>query len=332
MNIRYCISVLALILAGFYAQAQEADSVEVGIAAYWEKGDVFTYQYTNEKYKVDEGGDTTYVSRSGNLKTMKVVSMTDDTYTLKITSSDSWHSDPERSKLLADVYRKCGPEEVILLTDEYGSPLQILNWKDIVKYYEKAKKVMISSVMKIRKGTSDVPEKEMREYLEGVFKNLDNQEIIKSAIDREISNLFIFHGNYYTIDKVYDNDFKVAPLVNGADSLNMHTEYWIDGSVSDDEAVVFRMSTEIPSDEMKSYGKSVFVNALGVPSLYDSTIDMSSVEYIAELIHLDTGIPLRYYYDKVGTTSYPKEDGEVATTQTVESMAVKFYLTEEEMK
>ena len=74
--------------------------MEVGIAAYWEKGDVFTYQYTNEKYKVDERGDTTYVSRSGNLKTMKVVSMTDDTYTLKITSSDSWHSDPERSKLL----------------------------------------------------------------------------------------------------------------------------------------------------------------------------------------------------------------------------------------
>lgn len=185
MSIRHYITVLALILAGFYAQAQEADSVEVGIAAYWEKGDVFTYQYTNEKYKVDERGDTTYVSRSGNLKTMKVVSMTDDTYTLKITSSDSWHSDPERSKLLADVYRKCGPEEVILLTDEYGSPLQILNWKDIVKYYEKAKKVMISSVMKIRKGTSDVPEKEMREYLEGVFKNLDNQEIIKSAIDRK---------------------------------------------------------------------------------------------------------------------------------------------------
>ena len=302
--------------------------MEVGIAAYWEKGDVFTYQYTNEKYKVDEGGDTTYVSRSGNLKTMKVVSMTDDTYTLKITSSDSWHSDPERSKLLADVYRKCGPEEVILLTDEYGSPLQILNWKDIVKYYEKAKKVMISSVMKIRKGTSDVPEKEMREYLEGVFSNLDNQEIIKSSIDREISNLFIFHGNYYTIDKVYDNDFKVAPLVNGADSLNMHTEYWIDGSVSDDEAVVFRMRTEIPSGEMKSYGKSVFVNALGVPSLYDSTIDMSSVEYIAELIHLDTGIPLRYYYDKVGTTSYPKEDGEVATTQTVESMSVKLVSAE----
>lgn len=50
MNIRHCISVLAFILAGFYAQAQEADSVEVGIAAYWEKGDVFTYQYTNEKY------------------------------------------------------------------------------------------------------------------------------------------------------------------------------------------------------------------------------------------------------------------------------------------
>ena len=59
MNIRHCISVLAFILAGFYAQAQEADSVEVGIAAYWEKGDVFTYQYTNEKYKVDERGDTT---------------------------------------------------------------------------------------------------------------------------------------------------------------------------------------------------------------------------------------------------------------------------------
>ena len=89
MSIRHYISVLALILAGFYAQAQEADSVEVGIAAYWEKGDVFTYQYTNETYTVDEGGDTTYVSRSGNLKTMKVVSMTDDTYTLKITSSDS---------------------------------------------------------------------------------------------------------------------------------------------------------------------------------------------------------------------------------------------------
>lgn len=328
MNIRHCISVLALILAGFYAQAQEADSVEVGIAAYWEKGDVFTYQYTNEKYKVDERGDTTYVSRSGNLKTMKVVSMTDDTYTLKITSSDFWHSDPERSKLLAEVSRKCGPEEVVLLTDEYGSPLQILNWEDIVKYYEKAKKVMISSVMKIRKGTSDVPEKEMREYLEGVFKNLDNQEIIKSSIDREISNLFVFHGNYYTIDKVYDNDFKVAPLVNGADSLNMHTEYWIDGSEYDDETVVFRMSTEIPSDEMKSYGKSVFVNALGVPSVYDSIVDMSSAEYITELIHLDTGIPLRYYYDKVMTISFPKEDGGVVTTQSGDAMSVKLVSAE----
>lgn len=94
MSIRHYISVLALIIAGAYAQAQEADSVEVGITAYWEKGDVFTYQYTNETYTVDERGDTTYVSRSGNLKTMKVVSMTDDTYTLKITSSDSWHSDP----------------------------------------------------------------------------------------------------------------------------------------------------------------------------------------------------------------------------------------------
>lgn len=328
MNIRHCISVLALILAGFYAQAQEADSVEVGIAAYWEKGDVFTYQYTNEKYKVDEGGDTTYVSCSGNLKTMKVVSMTDDTYTLKITSSDFWHSDPDRSKLLADVSRKCGPEVVVLLTDECGSPLQILNWKDIVKYYEKAKKVMISSMLKIKKSTSDVPEKEMREYLEGVFKNLDNQEIIKSAIDREISNLFIFHGNYYTIDKVYDNDFKVAPLVNGADSLNMHTEYWIDGSVSDDEAVVFRMRAEIPSGDMKSYGKSVFVNALGVPSVYDNIVDMSSAEYVTELIHLDTGIPLRYYYDKVVTISCTKEDGGVATTQSVESMSVKLVSAE----
>lgn len=47
MSIRHYISVLALIIAGAYAQAQEADSVEVGIAAYWEKGDVFTYQYTN---------------------------------------------------------------------------------------------------------------------------------------------------------------------------------------------------------------------------------------------------------------------------------------------
>lgn len=328
MNIRHCISVLALILAGFYAQAQEADSVEVGIAAYWEKGDVFTYQYTNEKYKVDERGDTTYVSRSGNLKTMKVVSMTDDTYTLKITSSDSWHSDPERSKLLADVSRKCGPEEVILLTDECGSPLQILNWEDIVKYYEKAKKVMISSVLKIRKGTSDVPEKEMREYLEGVFKNLDNQEIIKSSIDREIGNLFVFYGNYYTIDKVYDNDFKVAPLVNGADSLNMHTEYWIDGSEYDDETVVFRMSTEIPSGEMNSYGKSVFENALGVPSVYDSIVDMSSAEYITELIHLDTGIPLRYYYDKVVTLSCLNEDGEVVTNQSGESMSVKLVSAE----
>lgn len=328
MNIRHCISVLALILAGFYAQAQEADSVEVGIAAYWEKGDVYTYQYTNEKYKVDERGDTTYVSRSGNLKTMKVVSMTDDTYTLKITSSDFWHSDPDRSKLLADVSRKCGPEEVILLTDEFGSPLQILNWKDIVKYYEKAKKVSISSVMKIKKGTSDVPEKEMREYMEGMFKNLDNQEVIKSSIDREISSLFVFHGNYYTIDKVYDNDFKVAPLVNGADSLNMHTEYWIDGSEYDDETVVFRMSTGIPSGDMKSYGKSVFVNALGVPSVYDSIVDMSSAEYVTELIHLDTGIPLRYYYDKVVTISCTKEDGGVATTQSVDSMSVKLVSAE----
>ena len=293
---------------------------------------MFTYQYTNANYKVDERGDTTYVSRSGNLKTMKVVSMTDDTYTLKITSSDFWHSDPERSKLLADVYRKCGPEEVVLLTDEYGSPLQILNWKDIVKYYEKVKKVMISSVMKMRKGTSDVPEKEMRNYIEGVFNNLDNQEVIKSAIDKEIVNLFVFHGNEYTFDKVYDTDFKVAPLVNGADSLNMHTEYWIDGSVSDDEAVVFRMRTEIPSEQINSYGKSVFVNALGVPSLCDIPIEMSSAEYITELIHLDTGAPLRYYYDKVMTISSTKEDGEVVTSQTVESMAVKFYFTEEEME
>lgn len=229
---------------------------------------------------------------------------------------------------MADVSRKCGPEVVVLLTDEFGSPLQILNWEDIVKYYEKLKKVMISSILKIRKGTSDVPEKEMREYLEGVFKNLDNQEVIKSSIDREISSLFVFHGNYYTIDKVYDNDFKVAPLVNGADSLNMHTEYWIDGSEYDDETVVFRMSTGIPSGDMKSYGKSVFANALGVPSVYDSIVDMSSAEYITELIHLDTGIPLRYYYDKVVTLSCPNEDGEVVMNQSVESMSVKLVSAE----
>ena len=69
-------------------RAQIMPDSSVQICAYWTPGDKYAYEAREEKFKIDDQGDTTLVYRQSERRVFEILSQTKNRYKIRLTYGD----------------------------------------------------------------------------------------------------------------------------------------------------------------------------------------------------------------------------------------------------
>lgn len=117
-------------------RAQIMPDSSVQICAYWTPGDKYAYEAREEKFKIDDQGDTTLVYRQSERRVFEILSQTKDRYKIRLTYGDYMTTDKEDQLVHDAIVSATGPCVVEFETDETGSLLGIANLETLVAQAE----------------------------------------------------------------------------------------------------------------------------------------------------------------------------------------------------
>ena len=93
--------------AGFLGAVKIKISVQ--ICAYWTPGDKYAYEAREEKFKIDDQGDTTLVYRQSERRVFEILSQTKDRYKIRLTYGDYMTTDKEDQLVHDAIVSATGP-------------------------------------------------------------------------------------------------------------------------------------------------------------------------------------------------------------------------------
>ena len=90
-------------------RAQIMPDSSVQICAYWTPGDKYAYEAREEKFKIDDQGDTTLVYRQSERRVFEILSQTKDRYKIRLTYGDYMTTDKEDQLVHDAIVSATGP-------------------------------------------------------------------------------------------------------------------------------------------------------------------------------------------------------------------------------
>lgn len=289
-------------------RAQIMPDSSVQICAYWTPGDKYAYEAREEKFKIDDQGDTTLVYRQSERRVFEILSQTKDRYKIRLTYGDYMTTDKEDQLVHDAIVSATGPCVVEFETDETGSLLGVANLETLVAQaeasVEPAVRVMWETIPSAER--KNFPKKNFRKYM---ARTLSDPSVVINAVNDDLGRMFFFHGARLDSTQVYEFDETFAPLLGGRDSVRGKTSFWIDGRLTDSYSAVCNTYTEADGSKMLSATLGQFVTALGgekamTQAMRDSIASgMSGIrsrmeQFSSEEIHLDTGWPLHLFFER----------------------------------
>ena len=146
MNRLLVIGIVFLLSVNMYGQINEKDST-VQVVAYWSKLDQQSYNVSYEKIKI-KSSDTISKELMKYEVDVKIIDATENSYTTEwFYKNFTIDTDNELVKKLTSL---SDDMSVIIKTDELGSFVEIVNWKDVKEYLTKVTK-------ELEKELKDIP-------------------------------------------------------------------------------------------------------------------------------------------------------------------------------
>ena len=245
-------------------RAQIMPDSSVQICAYWTPGDKYAYEAREEKFKIDDQGDTTLVYRQSERRVFEILSQTKDRYKIRLTYGDYMTTDKEDQLVHDAIVSATGPCVVEFETDETGSLLGIANLETLVAQaeasVEPAVRVMWETIPSAER--KNFPKKNFRKYM---ARTLSDPSVVINAVNDDLGRMFFFHGARLDSTQVYEFDETFAPLLGGRDSVRGKTSFWIDGRQTDSYSAVCNTYTEADGSKMLSATLGQFL--LGIANL-----------------------------------------------------------------
>lgn len=292
--------------------AQMLPDSTVQVVAYWDVGDKMDYTYIERKYEMDAEGNETQVSSSSETFHFEVVAATDNTYTLEIRCDDLFDTDllfkltpEERARLKNEVpYR--------IKTTDLGTYLALENLDEITAEVRDGLPVIARAAWRNLEPEQreSISEKQLESYL---MTTLASPEALSRLCTEEVSPLFFYHGARLDTTKTYVFSQPYQNII-GNGSTTLESSFRVDPELTDDYSVVIRKTTR--GDEelvplVRDYLFELVRNAApdAVPDydafikeleedLRENPITASFEEFITEEIHLDSGWPIQWLFDR----------------------------------
>mgnify|MGYP006976530353 CR=1 FL=1 len=163
----------------------------VQICAYWTPGDKYAYEAREEKFKIDDQGDTTLVYRQSERRVFEILSQTKDRYKIRLTYGDYMTTDKEDQLVHDAIVSATGPCVVEFETDETGSLLGIANLETLVAQaeasVEPAVRVMWETIPSAER--KNFPKKNFRKYM---ARTLSDPSVVINAVNDDLGRMFFF--------------------------------------------------------------------------------------------------------------------------------------------
>lgn len=175
-------------------RAQIMPDSSVQICAYWTPGDKYAYEAREEKFKIDDQGDTTLVYRQSERRVFEILSQTKDRYKIRLTYGDYMTTDKEDQLVHDAIVSATGPCVVEFETDETGSLLGIANLETLVAQaeasVEPAVRVMWETIPSAER--KNFPKKNFRKYM---ARTLSDPSVVINAVNDDLGRMFFSMGH-----------------------------------------------------------------------------------------------------------------------------------------
>lgn len=224
-----------------FGQINMADS-SAQVISYWEKGEKQNYRVSTEKVKV-QGQDT--ISRlfmSYDVE-VTVLNQTDKSYTMEWLYKN--YASNSNNPSFQKITRLCEGLNVVFKTDELGAFTEVVNWKEVRDYMQKASSAL-------SKDFAEIPE--MDKALKQVLATFSSKEAIESACIKDIHQFHSFHGVKYKLGEVIEGQLKV-PNIYGKEPFDADFSFFLDEINEADNNFIVRSAQEINKEQLT---KAVF--------------------------------------------------------------------------
>lgn len=231
MKYRLLIPIFLLTRITTFAQINLADST-VQVITYWEEGEKQNYVVSVEKIKLKDSNTTSSEMTTYDVE-VTVLNSDKESYTVQ------WLYKNFRTDNPNPVFQKLmninNDMKVIFKTDEVGSFLEVVNYKEIKDYLQKA-------TMSLKNDFKEIPE--MDKVLKQIEATYSTKEAIESVCIKDIHQFHTFHGAKYALGEILEGKTK-APNILGSEPFDTDLTVYLDEINEPEDYYIMRAEQEI---------------------------------------------------------------------------------------
>lgn len=246
------------------------------VITYWDKGEKQKYYITAEKIKV-KGTDTTSREITTYDVEITVLKADDKSYTIEwLYKNITNNSENPTVQKLMNITKDM---KVVYKTDELGVFVEVVNWKEIKAYIQKA-------ISTLSKDFKELPE--MNKVLKQIEATYSTKEAIESASIKDIQQFHTFHGAKYKLGEVLEGQLKV-PNIYGTEPFDSDFTVYLDEINEEDNNFIMRATQEVNKEQLTNatfnYLTSMAKNMKVDPPKREDLKELSNETLTASRIH-----------------------------------------------
>lgn len=269
----------------FWSLAQgEPDTTYIPFVAYWAKGDTYNFKVTkilkkwiNEKQVKDDS--SSYVA------TFEVLDSTENSYTIQ-WSFETNLGDFNIPLALLKKYPQYKTTKVIYTTDELGSFVDIINWKEIGESMKGLKKELAKSIAEKTKAPLETVEKELP-FLD-VYTTKEGIELL---ILQELQYL---HGpfglEYPHIGAINYED--VLPNLFGGEPIKAKAKMYVTSLDTSQQFCTLVQEVEIDKEDMRKTIAEIYQHGSDQNKALINKAELDIKDYNTFSYHYYPGVPV----------------------------------------
>jgi hypothetical protein len=258
-----------------FGQIDMNDST-VQVVTYWDKGEKQNYTVSAEKIKI-KGSDTTSREIMSYDVEVTVLDSTDKSYTIQ------WHykniETSNTNPLFLKLVNITKDMKVIFKTDEVGTFVEVVSWKEIKGLIHKAVTALSEEVKYIP---------EMDKILKQIEATYSTKEAIESTSIKDIQQFHTFHGGKYKLGEVVEGQLKVPNLI-GSDPFDSDFTVYLDEINEEDNNYIIRATQEVNKEQLTNatfnYLTTMSKNMKVEPPKREDLKDLKNETMTASRIH-----------------------------------------------
>lgn len=315
------LTLLAGLFVGVLCFAQKLSDTEVQIIAYWDKGDIMVYDFTDKQTTTVNGEDVN--TRSATEKhIVEVIGATDNSYLLRFSFEDIFNNPVVPGASLEVAQRITENMWFDTLTDELGTVQDLANIDATLEAIRATVPVMTDRVLAKYTAQELKEEGVTRDGLIQAFtQGLCREEFLEKIYEKYLLPLLRYHGARFNLDQEITVSQELVE-VWGYGNVEVDWKFWVESKECTEEYAVIRSYAKAEKEALAPILKQVML--AGDPSLTPAELDelvagmdAQVEEYSSLLIHLESGWPLQWASHRITTLA---EDGESTVITNVKEL------------